>query len=271
MKTLVAAAVGAIAATCVFGAALAGPAGNPIATQGTVSGDYAYTTFSNTVGGSNSYGGNLAGVTPFGGDWSGQLSGGYHTSDFYHGSVHLDDWTVAGTVSWDKPWGRLGLNVGYDGLSGNGAHIDVTNYGVYGLFYPNAQWTLGVRGGGVTTSASSPGFGASQSGGYVGGEVLAYAMPNLEIRGDVAYATVSSVNQTNAGLRAEWLVSQTTPISVWAGYEYTSLTLGRFGTATGNGVSVGLKYYFGGMPASLADRRRSGVDDFGPATVQFVF
>ncbi|HLI67323.1 MAG TPA: hypothetical protein VKU90_13255, partial [Caulobacteraceae bacterium] len=65
--------------------------------------------------------------------------------------------------------------------------------------------------------------------------------------------------------------SQTTPISVWVGYDYTNLHVGGgFGSITGNAVSVGLKYYFGGMPAPLVDRQRSGVDDFGVRTLNFI-
>ena len=269
IRTIAAAAV-AVAGTCAFGAAQAAPASNPVATQGTIGADYTYTGYDQGIGNSNTYGGEVAGITPFGSDWSGQLSGAYHANDFNNGGPHLSDWNVAGTISWNQHWGRLGANVGYDGLSGGGAHINVTNYGVYGLYYPNAQWTLGLRGGGFSANAGAFGFGGSQTGGYVGGEVAGYATPNLEIQGDVNYAGVSGLNQTTAGLRGEWLISQTTPFSVWAGYTYTDIHFSGFGSVTSNAGSFGVKYYFGGMPSSLVDRRRSGVDEFGPATVNFI-
>lgn len=250
------------------GAALADPAApassdTSVVAQGVIGGDYSYTSFNQGGGHANIYGGELGGIIPFGSDFSGQVTGGYHRLD--GSGFGVNDWNVAGTVSWNQPWGRLGANVGYTNAGASGANVNATNYGAYVEYYAGDRATLGLRGGGTTLSANAFGMGSgSETGGYVGGQLLGYLMPDLALRGTVGYVGVSGGHQTTAGVRGEWLISEATPISAWVGYDYADFGGGGGSDLVGNTVSVGLKYYFGGS-GSLQHHQRTGEDDWGPA------
>ena len=71
-------------------------------------------------------------------------------------------------------------------------------------------------------------------------------------------------------MRGEYLFSQSTPVSIWLGYDYTSFHVTGF-SENSNAVSVGLSYYIGGPSGSLMARQRSGVDTFGPSTIDVRF
>lgn len=255
------AAVFAFAAATAVSAQPAASPDNAVVTQGVVGGDYSYVGLNDGLGHANVYGAELGGITPLNSDFSAQVTGGYHRVD--SNGFGGNDWDVAGTVAWTRPWGRLGANVGYtnDSLAGVGGEL--TNYGVYGEYFGD-RFTLGGRGGGATGSASAFGFGTgSQTGGYVGGEAIGYALPNLAVKGTVGYVGIDSGHQWTAGVHGEYLFSEATPISGWVGYDYTDLGGDGF-SVKGNTFSVGLKYYFGGG-GSLQHRQRTGVDDWGPS------
>ncbi|HTX50934.1 MAG TPA: hypothetical protein VME40_16280 [Caulobacteraceae bacterium] len=243
----------------------AAPAGdNAITPQGVAGIDYSYVGLNQGLGNANVYGGELGGIVPFSQDFSGQVTGGYHriASD----DIGANDWNVAGTVSWDPHWGRLGVNVGYTDAGLLGASASVTNYGVYGEMYGD-QYTLGARGGGATLSANALGVSGSETGGYGGGEAIGYLAPDFAVRGTVGYVGFSGGNQWTAGVHGEYLFSETVPISGWVGYDYASLGGGGIGeTVQGNVFSIGLKYYLGGT-GSLLHRQRTGEDDWGPAAL----
>jgi hypothetical protein len=255
--------------TC--GLALADPppaqSDTTIVPQGVVGGDYSYLGFNQGLGHANVYGGELGGIVPFGSEFSGQVTGGYHRIDA--SGFGANDWNVAGTVSWDTNMGRLGANVGYTNDNLLGGNANVTNYGVYGEYYAGDEFTLGVRGGGATASANAFGSGSgSSTGGYAGGEAIGYFMPDLAVRGTVGYLGISGGHQWTAGVHGEYLFSQVTPISGWVGYDYSTLGSGGSSIAA-NTVSVGLKYYFGGS-GSLQHHQRTGQDDWGPAALDLV-
>jgi hypothetical protein len=232
--------------------------------QAVVGGDYGYTGFNQGLGHANTYGVEAGGIMPFSSDFSGQLTGGYHRIDGSGASA--DDWNVAGTVSWDTTMGRLGANLGYTNEGLSGANANVTNYGVYGEYYAGQQFTLGLRGGGVTGSASAFGVGSGTStGGYGGGEAVAYLTPNFAARATVGYVGISDGHQWTAGVHGEYLFSEKTPLSGWVGYDYSSIGADGF-AVHGNTISIGLKYYFGGS-GSLEQHQRTGEDDWGPSTL----
>src|SRR5579864_1703816 len=242
------------------------PAGsdNAVVPQAVAGADYSYTSLNQGLGNANIYGGELGGIVPFSNQFSGQVAGGYHRIDS-HGSG-ANDWNIAGTLSWDAQAGRVGVNVGYTSASVVGASAHVTNYGVYGEYYAD-QYTLGVRGGGATISANAFGFGTGdQTGGYVGGEAVGYLMPDFAARATVGYVGINRGHQWTAGVRGEYLFSETTPISAWLGYDYASIGASGFGSVNGNTFSVGLKYYLGGS-GSLEHHQRTGEDDWGPAAL----
>lgn len=264
MRThLIAAASAAVLSLAAVAAASAQPASpdNAVVPQGVIGGDYSYVGLNDGLGNANVYGGELGGITPITSDFSGQVTGGYHRIDS-HG-FGANDWNVAGTVAWSQPWGRLGANVGYTNDSLAGASANITNYGVYGEYFAD-RFTLGLRGGGATGSASAFGFGTgSQTGGYGGAEAIGYLMPDLAVKGTVGYVGIDSGHQWTAGVRGEYLFSRDTPIAGWLGYDYSDIGGDGFSVHS-NTFSVGLKYYFGGS-GSLEHHQRTGVDDWGPS------
>ena len=187
-----------------------GAADNSVVTQAVVGADYSYVGLDQGLGRARVYGGEAGAITPFGADFSGQVTGGYHRIDS-HG-FGANDWNVAGTASFDPQWGRVGANVGYTSarLEDVGGHV--ANYGVYGEYYAGDEVTLGLRGGGLTGSANAFGVGTgSRSGGYVGGEAIGYVAPDLALTGKAGYVGVSHGHEWTAGAHAEYLFSQSTP------------------------------------------------------------
>jgi hypothetical protein len=268
MRNLLIVAASAVALAMSAGLASADPtpaSGDTVVVpQAVVGGDYGYTGFNQGLGHANTYGADVGGIMPFSTDFSGQLTGGYHRID--GSGAGADDWNVAGTVSWDTTMGRVGANVGYTNAGLSGLNANVTNYGVYGEYYAGQQFTVGLRGGGVSGSASAFGVGSgSSTGGYGGGEAVAYLMPDFAARATVGYVGISDGHQWTAGIHGEYLFSEKTPLSGWVGYDYSSIGAQGF-EVHGNTVSIGLKYYFGGG-GSLEQHQRTGEDDWGPSTL----
>jgi hypothetical protein len=276
-RYLTSAACAAALAAFACGAAVADPAPAPAAAstsyavvpQAVIGVDYSYLSL-NHGGDANTFGGEAGGIVPFGGGFSGQVFGAYHSLDLSHGGGTVNSYNVGGAAAWSDDMGRIGLNVAYTGDNTHGANLDVTNYGVFGEWYASDQFTLGLRGGGATLSASSGGFGGffgsgSTTGGYVGAEVVGYATPDLDVQAHVNYISVKKGNQTALGAQAEWLFSEDIPVSGWIGYDYTTLSGGGFSENV-NTFSVGLRYYIGGG-GSLVQHHRSGVDGWGPAAL----
>jgi hypothetical protein len=273
---LLAAASAVVLSAIGFGAAMADPApaspGYAIVPQAVIGGNYSYIDL-NHGGSANSFGGDAGGIVPFGGGFSGQIQGGYHAIDANHGGGTLNAYNIGGDAAWSSDMGRIGLNVAYAGDSTHGVNAGVTNYGVFGEYYFNDQFTAGLRGGGATLSGSGALGGLSGSGsttgGYVGGEVVGYLMPDLDLQGHVQYVGFKQGNQTSAGVLGEWLFSESLPISGWVGYDYADLS-GGGAHLTSNTVSVGVNFYIGG-DGSLLQRRRSGVDGWGPSALNIIF
>ncbi len=172
----------------------------------------------------------------WGGNWGGEITGGYHN---LAGSVG----NGGGAVFWQGSEFRFAVNGNY--FSAPGFHL--ANYGAGGEWYASPSWTFAVRGGGVSGQSGI-------SGGYVGGDAKFYITPNLSVDGGVDYLSLNSLSLTSESVRAEWLVSQSTPISVFGGYEHTDSGI------AGNidAFIVGIKIYTNDAPGALVDRQRGG-------------
>jgi hypothetical protein len=192
-----------------------------------------YANFSN--GGGDLWNIDGAIATGLGGNWGAELTGGYHNSSGSAGNF-------GGGVSYSGSDYRLALSGNYLNLGG----FSLANYGVGGEWYASSQWTVGVRGGGVSGTGGT-------SGGYAGGEVKFYVTPNLVLNGGVDYIDFGGGNVTSEDISAEWLISQTCPISLFGGYQHTD---------AGGSVDaffVGLRIYTNEPGGSaLVDRQRSG-------------
>jgi hypothetical protein len=235
--------------------ALAGPAfADGTDFSGVLSGGYA--NLSGNGGGSiNSWGGSGSGMFGFGSNFAGQIDAGYHNYSASGGGT-VDDWNIDGSVFWRGTQGRVGAVVGYNSVSGSGTSGHVTNYGAFGEWFAGSMFTLGVKGGGF----SGGGSGGSD---YLGAAATVYAMPDLAFTGGYDYDSFGhgGGNANTWSIQGEWLVSERTPISVYAGYDSTSISGGG---GSINTWIVGLKIYTDPEgPAPLVERQRSGAEQWG--------
>jgi hypothetical protein len=251
MKSILLASVGALA-LC---AALPGAASADI--SGTVSGSYANDT-NGGGGGLWNVGGSL--TDKFAGDWGAEVTGGYHSLGLGDGFGNLDIWNVGGSVFWASMQGRLAATVNYYSTSNDGLNLNVTNYGAGGEWYLGPNFTVAVKGGGDTVNVSEFGGSGNASGGYAGGMLQWYVMPDLSLSGSVDYAELGGLNTTSETAKVEWLFSHSTPISVYGGYEHADSGSNGFGGLGGGDLFfVGLKFYFNGASGgALVDRQRNG-------------
>ena len=192
------------------------------------------------------------------GMWGVEATGGYHNLDGGSGAGSLDIWNVGGSVFWAGMQGRLAGTVNYYSTTQSGIDLSVTNYGVGGEWYAGPNFTVAVKGGGDTVHASGFGLSGSQSGGYAGGMLQWYVMPDLSLSGAVDYAELAGGHATTETAKLEWLFSHHVPVSIYGGWEHADAGAGGLG-ANGDLFFVGLKFYFNGANGgSLVDRQRNG-------------
>lgn len=223
------------------------------AVSGDIGGSYANVTNSGGADIWNIQGG-LSGM--FSGNWGAEAHGGYHNISDAGGN--LDIWNVGGSLFWQHMSGRLAAQVNYDSLSFSGIDVNITSYGVSGEWYAGPNFTVAVKGGGDTGEISGFGSSVSDNGGYAGGNLTWYAMPNLALSGNVDYIGIDGSHQTTEEVKAEWMFSNTMPVSIYGGYQHLDCGSG-FVICGGNSdvLFVGAKFYFGqGGSGTLVDRQR---------------
>ena len=239
----------------------------------TFSGDYANTSYSGGGGNADMWGFNAAGAFGLGmNDIGGQIDGSYHRISV--SSVDANIWNVGGSIFWAPGTGRFGPSVSYSkldlGSAFPGIDVHATTYGAFSEFFINNAFTAGLKGGGTTGTWNLSGFGSgSSSGAYVGGELIGYATPNFAIKGNVDYVDVGGSHVTNYGASAEYLLSDTTPISIFGGYTRTSLS-----NAGGHGDTwmIGLKAYVTRADSLVAHHRTGTLGTIAtPTGLQFAF
>ncbi len=234
-----------------FGVYSAGPALADV--SGTIQGDYGHVDVSNAGGSADEWGG--AGSARFSlGTWglNAQVDGGYHQLSANGGGT-VDDWDINGSLFWLGSMGRVGGAVGYNGIRiSNGGSGNLTNYGAFGEWYAAPMFTVGVKGGGASLS------NGGGTAGYFGGEAVWYVIPDLDVNGTIDYVSFTGAHLTNYSANAEWLVSESTPVSIYGGYTRTEVPGG-----SANTWMIGLKLYMNGNGSStLVDRQRTGNVDW---------
>lgn len=214
---------------------------------GNVSADY---NNLNVSGGGDGTQWNLDGnlVFPLGDSFGIQAGGGYHNLDT---GVNVDGFHFGGAAFWRSDRGDIGLGISHGNFSAGGGvgDLDITAYGAFGEFFAGDSFTISAQGGWFNGSNSF-------DGNYLGAGAKFYAMPNLSIGVAVDRVSFShgGGDLTNWGARAEWQVSDHTPLSVYAGYTNTNLS----GISNNvNTWTIGLKLRFGeadGTTLVMGDR-----------------
>jgi len=192
-------------------------------------------------------------------DIGGEINGGYHRLTIDDVDADSDIWNVGGSLFWAPAIGRFGPTVTYSSISFSGAasglDVHATTYGVFGEFFASPFITIAVKGGGLSGDANISGFGgSSDTGTYLGGSLTGYLMPNLALNGAIDYVDFAGGQVTTYGANAEFLISEMTPISVFAGYNHTQISDGG---GDADAWIIGLKFYTGG-PAPLVTHHRTG-------------
>jgi hypothetical protein len=207
-----------------------------------------------------------------------QLDGNY-SSQSGDGSSRIV-WNLGGSLFLSYPGSRTGININYETMTDFGS---ATNGGLF------TEWYFGN-----ITAAAKGGWlwgGGTPSGGrgnYLGGNIAGYFVPNLALEGSVTWSDLISgstltgggfgapcfgptcgrrgISETNFTIDGEFLVSETFPISVYAGYTYTDYKVGEnannpnladgddFNTNT---FFIGIRYYMGAM-GTLIEQHRNG-------------
>ncbi|HVZ69888.1 MAG TPA: hypothetical protein VG891_10520 [Rhizomicrobium sp.] len=174
--------------------------------------------------------------------------------------THLSNWNLGGSGYWRGQMGRTGFVVNYTdvNLAALGS-ASTTNYGAFGEYFANDNFTVGVKGGG---------FSGDFSGGYAGVSVTGYVFPDFAVSGGIGYTHLNHFGaETDLSVQGEYLLSEETPFAVFAGYTYTDLSDGGGRVHT---VVVGVRFYFNtdGF-RTLVERQRGGtvgaIGTFGPA------
>jgi hypothetical protein len=221
-------------------AALAGSAA-------TVSADYTNYDFYGAGFSANSWGGDASGAMDLSGSW--RIEG---DADYHHASTSgfdFNHWGFSGNAFWQGNMGRAGLSLGYNSSDGAGFNIHGFNYGVAGEYWASPAVTIAVKGGGLTGTSGVDGY-------YAGLKGTAYFAQNFSLSGSIDYTHLNAVHETDLRVEGEWLVSQTAPVSVFAGYQNGDFT---GGLSDVNVWFVGLRLYCNDPPGgTLVDRQRSG-------------
>ncbi len=221
------------AACAIALSALASTAANA-AVNGFIGGSYGNI---NSGGSSDVWGikGALSGT--FGGGWGIQGQGDYHNIS----SSAADDWDLGGNVFWGTSTFRVNGQVLYHDIGG----ANFTNYGAGVTWFAGPSVNVAARGGGYS--------GTGTSGGYIGGNIDWYAIPNLAISGHVDYIDIGTGITSETG-QVEWLFSSSTPVSIYGGYQHVDIS-----GANANVWFLGVKLYVNSAGGDLVDRQRAGL------------
>ncbi len=111
------------------------------------------------------------------------------------GPAHTFD--AGGSLIWNEPDFRLAGTVVYNRFGAGGVDVSETQLGG-GLEWYFSSWLTGsVQGGGIV---------GDNSGGYIGGGLKGYLMPDLSLSGNILYTSIDGGHETDYGVSAEWLV-----------------------------------------------------------------
>jgi hypothetical protein len=201
-----------------------------------------YTHFSAAGTDANSVG--VAGTAAIPLNWnnfSAQINGDYH---YLWGGGSINSGAFGGALVWNGMNGRFGLNGNYHTVSA----LSATTYGAGGEFYAAPDWTLGVRGGGISAAGGA-------SGGYVGGEVIKYFGSNVSGTIGIDYTSLSGLHTTDYGVRLEYKAWE--HLSVYGGY-----TFGDIPGLSVHALTIGLKWYCDGDDVDLAATQRSAPSQY---------
>jgi len=178
---------------------------------------------------------------------SAQIDGGWHR--FTASGNHAESWTIDGSLfAMVNKGGRIGATAGYDDLTGHGFSGHVANYGLFGEWWANDMLTVGGKVGAFN--------GEGSDGYYASGLIRYYVMPDLGLNASIDHTHANDNGEATAyTASAEYLISDTMPISVGVGGTYTNIA-----GEHANTYFLTLNYYCNGdaSAVTLTQRQRAG-------------
>lgn len=206
-------------------------------------------------GGADLYGVNGSLASVLGSGFSVEATGSYFRSS----PGNLDLWTGGGNLFTDTFFGRMAFGAMTGGV--NFGHA--TSYGVGADWFFADNITLSLKGGGNYATGGN-------TGGYAGVQGAYYLTPNLALSASADYAgnssplTGSSLGDLNTEkVRAEWMFSDTLPLSVYGGYQRYQVS-----GVEANALFVGLKFYMDGASTLVAHQRTGSLGYIGQSFYQ---
>lgn len=174
-------------------------------------------------------------------------------------STPIDTWTTGGAVTVRQPLFALGFAGDYKSSRLLGADYNYGSYGLIGEYYPTNDITLRAHGGGF-----SGGFnGFDKVGGYYGGGASYYVTPNLSLKADADYASVSNLRWTNFSAGVEILPLETLPVSLSTVYTHGNVNAAGFSTYS-DGLMVRLSWHFGDGNSLVGFDRNGPLNTYTP-------
>jgi hypothetical protein len=190
-----------------------------------------------------------------------ELDAGYQSFSSSSNSTE-NGWNLNGAYFWNECNWRFGPVLGYQSTTSTttisvpsinfNESISSTshafNYGAFGEWDACSRWTYYVKGGG---------FSSDPYGGYYFGAGLEwYLCEDFDFCGDYDYlSNTPSLVRDNYSIRADWLVSESTPITISAGFTFTDYPYNY----TVDQYSLGIRFLFNGPDTkTLEDRQRNG-------------
>ena len=206
-----------------------------------------------------------------------QLDGNYSSQSADEASQIV--WNLGGSMFLSYAGSRTGININYETMTDFGS---LTNGGLFTEWYLG-NFTIAGKGGWIW-GGGTPNGGR---GNYLGANIAGYFVPNLAVGASVTWSDLISgstgvgggyggpcygptcgrrdFSETNFTIDAEFLVSQTFPVSVFGGYTFTDYQRSENSSNpnlpetdfNANTFFIGVRYYMGGM-GSLVDMHRNG-------------
>lgn len=180
-----------------------------------------------------------------------QLDGAYSSASA-DGVPTVKTWNAGVEPYYAISQARFGVAIHYVGQQGGLGYTNDTlySYGAYGEWFATPGITLSAKSATIT--------GGSERGALIGGKITGYLLRDLALSGIVEYEKEDRDNfETDLTVHAEYLLSESLPVSVFAGYTLASPS--GVGSTDVNLFFVGLKIYADGRTSrTLVDRQRHG-------------
>ena len=227
----------------------------PVGFAGNASLAYGNTSCDGCGDSADTWGVDGSGAFGFTSMFAGQIDVNYSSTSF-DDDDNVDVWGVGGSLYWAPVWGRLGGALHYNAADISDFTIEVAHFGGFVEWFVGNFVTLGAKAGGIGYSVDDS---DSESGGYVGGALTGYIMPNLALTGNIDFQSLDDVDwdTTTYGIGGEFLVSEAVPISIFGSYTRSNSEIAGFDFDTDTWM-IGLRIYTNGNGATLVERHRNG-------------